>query len=192
MQYMNSLGKLTLITGPSGVGKGSIVKKLLERNNRLWLSISATTRSPREGENEGEHYYFLKREKFKKLIKEGGFLEWAEFAGNLYGSPSFQINEKLNNGKSVLLEIELEGARQVRKSFSKAFQIFIVPPNFEELERRIRGRGTESEDAIQSRLIRAKQELQAQNEFDAIVVNDNLDKALIEIEKLINTNSSIS
>ena len=144
---MTSQGKLTLITGPSGVGKGSLVKRLLQRNNELWLSISATTRKPRKGEKDGEHYFFLDHSRFKELLAKGRFLEWAEFAGNFYGTPIDELSKKLNNGKSVLLEIELEGARQVRKSFSGAFQIFIAPPSFDELEKRIRGRGTDKEES---------------------------------------------
>ena len=182
---MSNLYNLSLITGPSGVGKGSLVKKLLERNKDIWLSVSATTRQPREGEVNGEHYLFVEPTRFEELIKEGGFLEWAEFAGNFYGTPIYEVQEKLNQKKRVLLEIELEGARQVRKSCPDAFQIFIAPPSFEELENRIRGRGTETEEAIQSRLTRASEELKAQNEFDAIVINNDFERALFELESLI-------
>ncbi|KGG12926.1 MULTISPECIES: guanylate kinase [Prochlorococcus] len=186
---MTSTSSLTVITGPSGVGKGSLVKKLLERNNQIWLSISATTRLPREGETEGEHYFFLTIDKFKKEIENQGFLEWAEFSGNFYGTPRNQINKKISEGRKVLLEIELEGARQVRNNFPDSFQIFIAPPSVEELEKRIRGRGTETEKSIQSRLARAKEEIAAQKEFDAIVINDDLQEALIDIEKLIGLRS---
>jgi len=160
---MPSLSNLTVITGPSGVGKGSLVKKILEKYPDVWLSVSATTRQPRSGEVEGEHYFFLNRERFQSLIQEQGFLEWAQFAGNLYGTPKVQIQEKLNKGQKVLLEIELKGARQIRQTFPQAFQIFIAPPNFEELEKRIRGRGSEPEEAITKRLERAKEELKAIN-----------------------------
>jgi len=178
-------GRLIVLTGPSGVGKGSLVKQLLARHQEIWLSVSATTRFPREGEIDGEHYLFLKRNRFDELIRENGFLEWAEFAGNCYGTPSKEVQQKLNKGTSVLLEIELEGARQVRKTFPKALQVFLAPPSFEELEKRIRGRATDSEEAIQRRLLRAKEELKAQDEFDAVVVNDALQDALAELEKII-------
>ncbi len=182
--------RLIVITGPSGVGKGCLVSELLRRNNHLWLSVSATTRAPRRGEVDGEHYFFLDREKFSELVKADGFLEWAEFAGNCYGTPREQVNQKLRSGVSVLLEIELEGARQVRKNFPDAFKIFISPPSFEELERRIRGRATDSEEAIQRRLFRAKDEINAQNEFDSVIVNQDLSKAVLELEQKIGLSNS--
>ncbi len=176
---------LTLITGPSGVGKGTLVKKLLEKHPQIWLSVSATTRLPREGEIDGKDYFFLKPDRFNQLLLDGGFLESAQFAGNSYGTPRKPVETQLKKGIPVLLEIELEGARQVRKNFPKAFQIFVAPPSFNELERRIRGRATDDEKAIQSRLSRAKQELLAQNEFDAVVINDDLNSALVELEQLM-------
>ena len=188
---MSLPGALIVITGPSGVGKGSLVRGLLDRNNDLWLSISATTRKPREGEKEGEHYFFLEREKFQKLSKEGGFVEWAEFAGNFYGTPRLQLKQKMKKGISVLLEIELEGARQVRKSFPEAFQIFLEPPSFEELEKRIRGRGSETEKSINNRLLRAEMELKAKEEFDAVVINDDLSDAIKKVERLIHHHENI-
>jgi guanylate kinase len=177
-------GRLTLITGPSGVGKGTLVQRLLLNHPQIWLSISATTRAPRAGELEGQHYFFLSRDAFEGQVAEGGFLEWAEFAGNLYGTPRQAVQAQLAAGRPVLLEIELEGARQVRQSFAAGFQIFVEPPSFEELERRIRGRGTDSEEAIRRRLERAREELQAEAEFDAVVVNDDLERALAELEQL--------
>ena len=176
---------LIVITGPSGVGKGTLVKKLLAENENLWLSISATTRLPREGEKDGREYLFLTKKQFQDLIAQNGFLEWAEFAGNFYGTPKDEVQKMLSIGKKVILEIELEGARQVRKTFSEAFQIFIIPPSFNELKNRIIGRGTESSDDITKRLKRAKEEIQAQNEFDAVVVNDNLDEAFLRIKNII-------
>ncbi len=179
-----SHGRLILVTGPSGVGKGTLVARLMQRHPELWLSVSATTRAPRAGEEEGRHYYFLSREAFEREVARGGFLEWAEFAGNLYGTPRAAVRERLAAGCPVLLEIELEGARQVRRSFPEGFQVLLRPPSLEELERRIRGRGCDSEEAIQRRLARAREELQAEAEFDAVVVNDDLEQALSELERV--------
>ena len=181
----DSKGRLTVITGPSGVGKGTLVKRLLERQPEIWLSVSATTRAPREGEVDGQSYFFHSREAFDALAATGGLLEWAEFAGNCYGTPRKPVQDQLDRGRAVLLEIELEGARQVRRSFPDGVQIFLAPPSFEELERRIRGRGTDAEDAIQRRLQRAEEELRAQGEFDAVVINDDLHKALEALEQLM-------
>lgn len=175
-----------MISGPSGVGKGTLVDALLQRHPSLWLSVSATTRTPRPGEIDGVTYRFLDRERFETQVQAGGFLEWAEFAGNLYGTPRGPVEEHLAQGQPVLLEIELEGARQVRRSFPAGFQVFIKPPSFEELERRIRGRGTELEEAIQRRLARAHQELEAETEFDAVLVNGDLEQAISSLEALLN------
>ncbi|MEY4298404.1 MAG: hypothetical protein RLZZ423_1583 [Cyanobacteriota bacterium] len=178
-------GRLFLITGPSGVGKGTLVAALLQRHPQIWLSISATTRAPRAGEVNGQHYFFRSRPQFEADVAADGLLEWAEFAGNCYGTPRRPVEEQLAAGRPVLLEIELEGARQVRRSFPSGFQIFILPPSFEELERRIRGRGTDSEEAISRRLERARVEIAAADEFDAQLVNADLDAALIELERLM-------
>ncbi len=180
-----SKGRLTVITGPSGVGKGTLVARMLDRHPEIWLSVSATTRAPRAGEVEGQSYFFKSKEAFAALVDGGGLLEWAEFAGHCYGTPREPVSDRLSLGLPVLLEIELEGARQVRRSLPDAFQIFLAPPNFEVLEQRIRGRGTESEEAIQKRLRTAEQELLAQGEFDAVVVNDVLDNALCSLEQLM-------
>ncbi len=178
-------GRLSVITGPSGVGKGTLVAALLQRHPHLWLSVSATTRPPRAGEVDGQHYFFLSRESFERMQRQGGLLEWAEFAGNLYGTPREPVECRLREGVPVLLEIELEGARQVRRSFPAGFQIFVRPPSFEELERRIRGRGTDSEEAIQRRLARAREELQAEGEFDAVLTNGVFETAVAELEGLL-------
>jgi guanylate kinase len=179
------MARLTVITGPSGVGKGTLVNRLLSRHPRIWLSVSATTRAPRPGEVEGQSYFFLSREHFEQQVADGGFLEWAEFAGNLYGTPRQPVEQHLAAGRPVLLEIELEGARQVRHSFPAGFQLLIQPPSLEELERRIRGRGTDAEEAIQRRLALARVELAAEAEFDATLVNGDLDQALAELERLM-------
>lgn len=175
--------RLTVLSGPSGVGKGTLVALLLQRHPTLWLSVSATTRSPRSGEREGEHYFFLETAAFEALAQEGGLLEWAEFAGNRYGTPRRPVEQHLAAGRPVLLEIELEGARQVRRSFPEAQQLFVAPPSLEELERRIRGRASDSEEAIARRLERARVELAAAAEFDAVVLNADLDQALAELER---------
>ena len=185
MAPSQTAARLTVLTGPSGVGKGTLVARLRERHPSLWLSVSATTRSPRPGEQDGEHYFFHSRDRFDDLVAAGGLLEWAEFAGNCYGTPRQPVESRLASGSPVLLEIELEGARQVRHSFPEAFQIFLAPPSFEELEQRIRGRGTDAEAAIEKRLARARQELEAKGEFDAVVINDDLDQALAELETLM-------
>ena len=179
------MARLTVITGPSGVGKGTLVSRLLERHGQIWLSVSATTRAPRAGEVDGESYFFLSREAFERQVRAGGFLEWAEFAGNLYGTPRQPVEQHLEQGRPVLLEIELEGARQVRRTFPAGFQLFIKPPSFVELERRIRARGTDSDAAISKRLERARVELAAEGEFDAVLVNGDLQLALAELERLM-------
>lgn len=180
-----ALARLSVITGPSGVGKGTLVSRLLERHPQIWLSISATTRAARPGEVDGQHYRFLTREAFEAQVATGGFLEWAEFAGNLYGTPRQPVEEHLAAGRPVLLEIELEGARQVRRTFPAGYQLMIKPPSFEELERRIRGRGTDAEAAIQRRLERARVELEAEAEFDATLINGDLELSLIALETLL-------
>ena len=182
---MSTLGNLTVLTGPSGVGKGTIVRKILDNHSDVWLSISATTRKPRSGEIEGKHYFFLEKKNFQEVIVRQGFLEWASFSNNFYGTPKKIVKEKIEKGINVLLEIELEGARQIRKSFPEALQIFLAPPNLPELEKRIRGRGTENEESIRDRLAIAKKELSAKEEFDAVVINDDMEKAFKEIESLM-------
>lgn len=175
-------GKLIVLTGPSGVGKGTLMRSLLQRHPELYYSVSATTRAPRPGEVDGKNYYFISRSKFEQLAAQGEFLESAEFAGNYYGTPREAVLSQVQSGKLVVLEIELEGARQIRASFPQALSIFILPPSFEELERRIRGRGQDSDEAIARRLQRAKQEIQAAEEFDIRIVNDDFETALNAIE----------
>ncbi len=175
-------GKLIIFTGPSGVGKGSLMRSLLQRHPELYYSVSVTTRSPREGEINGKDYHFISRSKFEQLVAAGEFLEWAEFAGNYYGTPREEVEKQIRSGKSVVLEIELEGARQIRATFPSTLSIFILPPSFKELENRIRGRASESEEAIARRLRRAQEEIHAANEFDLQIVNDDFETALNSIE----------
>ncbi|AHJ30305.1 guanylate kinase [Nodularia spumigena UHCC 0039] len=177
-----SPGRLIVLTGPSGVGKGTLMQALLKRHPELYYSVSVTTRSPRPGEINGENYYFISRTKFEQLVSQGEFLEWAEFAGNYYGTPREAVLNQVRSGNLVVLEIELKGARQIRTSFPSALSIFILPPSLNELESRIRGRAQDSEEAIARRLRRAQEEIQAADEFDVQIVNDDLETALKAIE----------
>lgn len=176
---------LIVFTGPSGVGKGTVLRALLGRHPELHLSISATTRSPRSGEVDKQHYYFLTRSQFETMVAEGEFLEWAEFAGNLYGTPRQPLLDRIAQGERVILEIELEGARQVRKTAPDALQIFIAPPSIEELEVRIRKRGQDSDEAIARRLERAQVEIASAHEFDVQIMNDDFDTAVTMLEDVL-------
>lgn len=178
-------GKLVVITGPSGVGKGTLVKLLITRNSNLYLSISATTRQPRTGEINGKDYYFVTRNEFEKMINNQELLEWAKYAGNYYGTPRLPVEAKINEGKTVILEIEVLGALQAKKAFSDALLLFILPPSLEELETRLRGRNTDSEESILKRLHKAKEEIESSSKFDYQVVNDDLELAFKRIEKII-------
>ena len=182
---MKNLKKLIIITGPSGVGKGTVVKELLDRNKDIWLSISATTRNPRIGEKDGDNYYFISDEKFKDMIDKKEFLEWAQFAGNYYGTPLSTVNEKIEKGFIVLLEIEVEGAKQIKEKFPEALSIFLLPPSKAELEKRIRNRGTEKEEAIDKRLSRADYEIAYSDEFDFVLTNHDVDETVKEVFKII-------
>ena len=182
---MKNFKKLIIITGPSGVGKGTVVKELLDRNKDIWLSISATTRNPRIGEKDGENYYFISDEKFKDMIDKKDFLEWAQFAGNFYGTPLSTVNEKIEKGFIVLLEIEVEGAKQIKEKFPEALSIFLLPPSKAELEKRIRNRGTEKEEAINRRLIRANYEIASSDKFDFVLTNHDVDETVKEVFKII-------
>ena len=167
------------------MGKGTVVKEILGKEKHFWLSISATTREPREGEKDGENYYFLNQEKFKEMIEQNLFL--AQFAGNYYGTPLSSVNEKIKEGFTVLLEIEVEGARQIKNKFPNSLSIFLLPPDKEELERRIRNRGTEKEEAIKKRLSRANYEISVSNQFDFALTNHNVDETAKKIIKFIKT-----
>lgn len=183
-------GKLVVLTGPSGVGKGTLLKHLLEQHPELCLSISATTRSPRPNEVHGQHYLFISADEFTQMRDNGELLEWAEFAGNFYGTPKRPVEAQIAQGKSVVLEIELVGARQIRQVFPSAIQVFILPPSLEELERRLRARGHDSEASIARRLKRAAVEIDAASEFDIQVLNDDLNMALTKIEAALFTESA--
>lgn len=168
-------GKLIVISGPSGVGKGTVVKELMERHEKLRFSVSATTREIRPGEVDGVNYYFITRERFEQLIAEDALLEHAVYVGNYYGTPETKVNEQLAAGYDVLLEIEVQGALLVKKRRPDAILIFITAPSFEELARRLRGRGDTAEDKVLARLETAKWECSLAKDYDYIVVNDTVD-----------------
>jgi guanylate kinase len=176
-------GKLLVVSGPSGVGKSTITNRL-RTDQRFWISVSVTTRSIRTGEVDGIDYIFVAENEFNQMIKDNQFLEWADFAGSKYGTPKKAVDEALQNGKNVILEIELNGARQVRKNSKEAILIFIEPPSWEELTNRLINRGTESEQSTQARLDRAKEELLAAEEFDYVVVNHQVDQSVAELVSL--------
>ncbi|MBQ7385274.1 MAG: guanylate kinase [Ruminococcus sp.] len=181
----NKKGKLFVYAGASGVGKGTIMKELLKRNKNIKLSVSATTRGPREGEVHGREYFFVTKEKFEEMIKDNGFLEHAQYCDNYYGTPKAYVDEQLNKGYNVFLEIELQGAQNVLKMRPDAVSIFILPPSVEELERRLRDRGTETEEAIVTRLSQAKVEMENAKMYKYTVVNDDLEKAIEEVLEIV-------
>jgi guanylate kinase len=170
-------GRLIVVSGPSGAGKSTLIREALESVPELAYSVSATTRAARPGEVHGEHYVFLSREEFERWIEEGEFLEWAEYSGNLYGTPEGKVEEMLDAGRSVILEIELQGARQVRRKRPDAAMVFVRAPSLEETRRRLSGRATETAEAMETRLATAVGEVAARDEFDYEVVNGEWDRA---------------
>lgn len=177
--------KLFVVSGSSGVGKGTVLKGFLAKNPDFMLSISCTTRAPRAGETDGVNYFFMTKDDFKDCIENDKFLEWAEFAGNFYGTKKKFINQCLAEGKDIILEIDTQGALQVKKQMPEAVLIFICPPSLEDLEKRLRGRHTEEEEAIQKRLEAVKEELSRAENFDYKIVNDDLDNAITGLERII-------
>ncbi|MCL1630913.1 guanylate kinase [Sporolactobacillus sp. CPB3-1] len=178
-------GLLVVLSGPSGVGKGTVCKALRTRGTRLKYSISATTRKPREGEVNGVHYFFKTREQFQQMIEQGKLLEWAEYVGNCYGTPVDYVRESIEAGDDVILEIEVQGALQVKRKFPEALFIFLAPPDLEELKHRIVGRGTESADLIESRMMVAKSEMELMQNYNYVVENDQVEKACDRIEAIV-------
>ena len=178
-------GKTFIICGPSGVGKGTVVSRLLEADPTLYFSVSATTRAPRAGEADGVHYHFLTRERFQEWIDAGDFLEHAQFVGNFYGTPRRYVDEAMDQGRDVLLDIEIQGAEQIHQKRPEAVRIYIAPPSWEELERRLTGRGTEDGEKIRSRLARGREEFAAAKDFDYFVINDTVDHAVAEIRAIM-------
>jgi guanylate kinase len=179
--------KVFVITGPSGVGKGTLIKRLLERVPGLELSVSATTRQPREGEEHSRDYHFLSEAEFEDRVAAKDFLEFATYSGNHYGTLRSEVDQRLDAGHSVVLEIEVQGATQVRAAKPDSVQIFIAPPDPAVLRERLRGRGTDSAEAIDRRLKTAEQELAQQDDFNHRIVNDDLDRAADELESIVRT-----
>ena len=187
MENNSRVGNLFVISGPSGAGKGTLLSKVLERIPDAWVSVSATTRNPRPGEVEGKHYYFLDPERFKSLVDQEGFLEWAQVHDNYYGTLKQSVLDHMRSGDQVILEIDVQGAFQVRKALPEAHLVFIEPPSLEELKRRLRQRGTETDEVISSRMKTAEVELAQKMEYDIQVVNDDLERAVNELVDIINS-----
>jgi guanylate kinase len=179
------MARVIVITGPSGVGKGTLIRGLLERLPQLELSVSATTRPPRPGEVDGEAYHFLSPEEFAARVAAGDFIEHAEYSGNRYGTLRSELQRRLDQGRPVVLEIEVQGARQVREALPDAIAVFIAPPSLEALRTRLVGRGTDTPEQVQARLRTAERELEAQDEFPHVVVNDRLQEATEELAGVV-------
>lgn len=183
---MNSKGHLIILSGPSGVGKGTVRKVLMEDASlHLYYSVSMTTRHPRPGEVDGREYYFVTPEEFQRNIDSGNLLEWAEFVGNRYGTPKDKVDAMLVSGKNVLLEIEVNGTLTVLQKVPDAISIYLIPPSFDALESRIRGRSTESEEVIQERLQKARREMEMKGHYRHLVLNDDVNRAAKEIAEII-------
>ena len=182
---MKDKGLLLVISGFSGAGKGTVVKRLLEQHNDYALSISATTRSPREGEQNGREYFFKTKEEFEKMIEASELIEYARYVDNYYGTPRFYVEEMLAKGKNVILEIEIQGAMQIKAKNPEAVLVFVTPPSFEELRNRLVGRGTETADVIESRLRRASEEAEGMPSYDYILVNDQVEDCVDRLHQII-------
>jgi guanylate kinase len=188
---MSERGKVFVITGPSGVGKGTLIARLLDAVPQLELSISATTRAPRPGELDGREYHFLTEDEFQRRVDAGEFVEFATYSGNRYGTLRSAVDDRLREGRSVVLEIEVQGASQVRQAMPEAVQIFIAPPDPEALRERLVGRATDSQEEIEKRLRRAEVELEAKVDFPHVVVNDGVQEAASELENLVRNELSL-
>ena len=182
---MKRTGILIVVSGFSGAGKGTLMKRLLERYDNYALSISMTTRLPRPGEEHGKHYFFVDRDEFEKHIEDDGFIEYADYCGNYYGTPRAYVEKCLEEGRDVILDIEIQGAIKIKNKFPDAVLVFVTPPDAGELKRRLMGRGTETEDVIRKRLSRAVEEAQGIENYDYIVVNDELEKCVEDIHAIV-------
>lgn len=182
---LDKKGKTFVISGPSGVGKSTVLKALFEGRDDLYFSVSATTRAPRPGEEHGVNYYFIEPEMFHQWITDGEFLEYAEYVGNFYGTPRKYVDEAMAAGKDAILDIEIQGATQVHTLRPEVVRIFIAPPSWEELERRLTARNTDSPEKVQERLLRAKVELKAADQYDYFVINDNVENAVAELRAIM-------
>lgn len=178
-------GKTFIVSGPSGVGKSTVLKALLERRKNVYFSVSATTREIRPGEEDGVHYHFLEVDTFRQWIARGDFLEYAEYVGNFYGTPRQYVDEAMDRGEDVILDIEIQGAIQVKGKRPETVSIFIAPPSWAELERRLTERGTDSPEKIQKRLLRAKVEFQTAHTYDYFVINDSVESAVRELDAIM-------
>lgn len=182
---MNQLGILVVVSGFSGAGKGTLMKELLKRYDNYALSVSATTRQPREGEKDGEDYFFVSREYFQQMIEDGRLVEYAQYVNHYYGTPRDYVEKKMAEGKDVILEIEIQGALKVKKRFPDALLIFVTPPSAGELRRRLVGRGTETIEVINARLRRAAEEASGMEAYDYLLINDEIDKCVEQMHQLI-------
>lgn len=184
--------KLIIFSAPSGTGKGTVIRRIMELTDHVKVSVSATTRSPREGEQDGVDYHFISRETFEEMIERGEFLEYAEYSGNYYGTPLAPLEEQTDAGNFVILEIEVQGFLQVKEKIPEALAVFLKPPSLKELEQRLRGRGTDSEESIRRRLKTARKELPMAERYDCVVVNDEVDRAAGEIIEIIRTKRGVN
>ena len=180
-----SKGRSFIISGPSGVGKSTVLKGLMEKRKNLYFSVSATTRQPRPGEEDGVHYHFLTMDTFREWIAQDEFLEHAEFVGNCYGTPTKYVYEAMDRGQDVILDIEVQGAMQVAEKMPEVVRIFVAPPSWSELERRLTARGTDTPEKIQGRLARAKEEVKLAGTYDYFVINDSVEHAVSELDAIM-------
>ena len=180
-----SKGKLLVLSGPSGVGKGTVLGELMKRRSDMCFSVSATTRQPREGEVDGVNYFFVTKERFEEMIRNNELLEYAQFVSNSYGTPRAYVEQQLERGMNVILDIEVQGARNIVNMIPDAVSVYMIPPSYEELEKRLRGRGTETEEQIQGRLQTAINEARAADFYRYIIVNDNLETAVNELDAIM-------